>query len=110
MKKNSFKIQLKDDCKILIINEYNDINKIPIIIEKDSSIIFKKYDFETLSKTYDCIWLTEKGECETHFLPYPNFSNDLYGWDCESLLIMNPTCFIELNRKNKKYEHIKRNI
>jgi len=41
-------------------------------------------DFEQLSKTYDAVWLTYNGERKTRY------SNpDLYGWDCESVLILN---------------------
>lgn len=43
-------------------------------------------DFELLAKNYDAIWLTENGQSETH-LYYPI---NLYGWDCETVLIMNP--------------------
>jgi hypothetical protein len=46
-------------------------------------------DFEDLVFTgYDAVHLTVKGEYETRFsVPY-----SLYGWDCESVLIMNLNC------------------
>jgi len=44
-------------------------------------------DFEKLvSLGYDAIWLTEKGQQETRF-----GEPSLYGWDCESVLVMNPS-------------------
>jgi len=52
----------------------------------DTSI--KYPDFEKMvSLGCDAIYLTAKGEAETRF------SNpSLYGWDCESVLVMNPKC------------------
>lgn len=42
---------------------------------------------------YEAIWLTAKGQSETH---YSNPTN-LYGWDCESVLIMNSKCVIPID-------------
>ena len=52
----------------------------------------KRYlDFEKIAENYDAIWLTEKGMQETRW------SNpDLYGWDCETFLILNPKCCYEV--------------
>lgn len=48
---------------------------------------FKYPDFEKiLSLGYDAIWLTCEGEQNTrHSMP------SFYGWDCESVLVMNPS-------------------
>lgn len=44
-------------------------------------------DFEQMQKEgIDAIWLTPQGESETRF----NSEYSLYGWDCESVLVMNP--------------------
>lgn len=44
-------------------------------------------DFEAMIRSgIDAIWLTPKGERETRF----SHPKNLYGWDCESVLIMNP--------------------
>jgi len=52
----------------------------------------KEYpNFELLATMCDAIWLTEKGQNETH-LSYPI---SLYGWDCESVLIINGECCYE---------------
>jgi hypothetical protein len=89
---NSFKLQFKMSAKILVIDGLNDLVKLP----KQDVVITYKYqkqylDFELLSKEYDAIWLTETGQNETH-MSHPM---DLYGWDCESVLIMNPYCVTE---------------
>lgn len=37
-------------------------------------------DFHSIAVDYDILWLTKKGQIETHLsMPY-----NLYGWDCES--------------------------
>ena len=56
-------------------------------------------DFEQMRQEgIDAIWLTPQGENETRF----NRDYSLYGWDCESVLVMNPDCLsvpaLELNR------------
>ena len=43
-------------------------------------------DFEELAKKTDAIYLTEAGQWKTRLLMGPN----LYGWDCECVLILNP--------------------
>ena len=49
--------------------------------------VLKYPDFEKMvSLGYDAIWLTEKGQHETRF-----GEPSLYGWDCESVLVMNPS-------------------
>ena len=49
-------------------------------------------DFEKMVKMgYDAIYLTDKGQMETRFtMP------DLYGWDCECVLVMNPDCVTQV--------------
>lgn len=48
---------------------------------------FEYPDFEAIERTgIDAIWLTERGEQQTRF----SFPRNLYGWDCECVLVMNP--------------------
>ena len=83
---NSFVVELNDNANILVIDSLNDLKKIPMIRW------FKDYpDFETIAGQYDAIWLTAKGQNETH-LSHPL---SLYGWDCESVLILHPDCITE---------------
>jgi hypothetical protein len=71
---------------ILIIDSLNDLLRLPFY-----SYCFLKYpDFEKLSKKYDAILLTVKGEKETRYTSPKN----LYGWDCESICIFNPNGII----------------
>ncbi len=84
-KESFFKLKLKNDIKIFIIDSFEDLKNVPLV---DNSVI----DFEKLSEKYDAVWLTEKGEASTKFTSGIN----LHTWDCESVLILNPDCFIEI--------------
>lgn len=48
-------------------------------------------DFEKIvvGNVYDAIKLTDKGQVETRFS-----RNNLYGWDCESMVILNPDIIV----------------
>jgi hypothetical protein len=79
--KNSFTIDIKDSAKIFIINSYEDLLKAPL-----TGRMTRHIDFELMCKKYDAIWLTAKGQEKTRFT-----EPGLYGWDCESILIMDKT-------------------
>jgi hypothetical protein len=84
-KENSFTLKLHDWAKICVIDSVSDLVCLPYYES------YKRYlDFEKIAENYDAIWLTEKGMQETRC------SNpDLYGWDCETFLILNPKCCYE---------------
>jgi hypothetical protein len=82
--KKSFTVCLKSDAKIFVIDSLDDLKKSPLI----DGCFARVLDFELIAQNYDAIWLTEKGQNETH-LSYPI---DLYGWDCETVLVLNPNC------------------
>lgn len=84
--KISFKIQLKEDCKVFVIDCLDDLLSAPLI--HDSCSQNKYIDFEKVAQSYDCIWLTEQGQRKTRFSRPVN----LYGWDCETVLILNNKC------------------
>jgi len=78
---------------VFVIDSYDDALSAPILT--CDVLDYKKHyiDFEKLiALGYDAVWLTECGEYETR-----NFNRplSLYGWDCESVLIMNPDCILE---------------
>lgn len=89
---NSFKLKFKPDAKIMIIDSLKDLLDLPKC-NIDYGVNFKKEypDFELLATMYDAIWLTEKGQHETHL----SFPISLYGWDCETVLIINGECCYE---------------
>lgn len=80
----SVRLRLRGD--VLIINSVQDASSKLRWINSE----FHPYPcFESLVGTgVDAIWLTLEGEQETRF--YSNHS--LYGWDCESILVLNPDC------------------
>ena len=81
---NSMKIRLEEDARVLIIDSASKLRSLPRVGTSPINSI----DFKKLSKIYDAIWLTEIGERTTRFSSIVS----LYGWDCESVLIMNPNC------------------
>lgn len=81
---NSFVIQVKENSKILIIDSLSDLLNAPLI----SGYSGKVLDFELIATKYDAIWLTSKGQNKT-YLSHPT---NLYGWDCETVLILNSEC------------------
>lgn len=68
-----------------------------------NSSLRKEYiDFKTMvQKGIDAIYLTEKGQWKTRL----TFPRNLYGWDCETVLILNERCIKSwkiLNKENFK--------
>lgn len=84
-KENSFSFTLSDNAKILRIKSIRDIENLPIVDRKSSWICL---DFEQLSKDYDVIEANISNSDELYFA--------LYGWDCDSILVMNPDVIQEI--------------
>ena len=88
---NSFKFKLKSKSKIYSVNSLEDLNKLPLDMTISQEIHKISYclDFEKIKQTYDAIEV--------------NISNDkrlywrLYGWDCDSILILNKKCIEVIN-------------
>ena len=91
----SFEIGIKGN--IYKIDNKRDLLDLPLVlpprfqqmrVPTDYPLLFHVPDFKKiLSDGIDAIHLTEKGECCTR-LSEPN----LYGWDCECVLILNKDC------------------
>ena len=91
---NSFTLKFKPKSKILVIDTLLDLESIPMV--KGPYSFFQHFpNFELISKCKDAIWLTINGEHETR-LSHPY---SLYGWDCESVLILNPDCVYQVKNK-----------
>ncbi len=82
----SFIFTLNSNARILTIDKCDILNKLP----KGRSIletpIWSNLDFEKLSEEYDAIELLISNDRELYF--------KMYGWDCDSILIMNPNVII----------------
>lgn len=83
---NSFKFKLKDNTRILRIDNANILKELPIVYSP-FKMSWVNLDFEKIKKEYDAI--------EVLISENPQLYYDLYGWDCDSLLILNKEC-IEL--------------
>jgi hypothetical protein len=84
--------ELKPNSKILKIDSYKDLKKQVSIFEKkiypEHSYLRGFLDYEKLTLEYDAIFLTANGQYDTRMA----FDTNLYGWDCECLLILNKDC------------------
>lgn len=87
---NSFRFKLKANSKLLTIKSHNDLCSLPIEpnVPKEYCNKFLCIDFEKLKKKYDAI---EVLMSEDHRL-----YRDLYGWDCDSILVLNKECIDEI--------------
>jgi hypothetical protein len=83
-----FKLKFYKSAKIYKIDFNEDLLKLPHIYYKETDCYYP--DFEEIMKSFDAIWLTEKGVGKTNSMLN---SYNLYGWDCESVLIMNKNSF-----------------
>ena len=89
-----FDFELAEDARLCVIDTFNDFHELllrynsknlPEWAKGEGGISNQYLDFEALSKDYEVLELTDKGQHETRFS-----SPGLYGWDCASILVMNP--------------------
>jgi hypothetical protein len=85
---NSFTVRLVRQARVFMIDSYKDLMSCPLVPSSYSSN--KSLNFQSIAMDYDAIWLTEKGQNETRFSVPVN----LYGWDCETVLILNGQCIV----------------
>jgi hypothetical protein len=89
---NSFKLKFKYGTKIVIIDSVGDLNNMPKQYCVEKNFFKDNIDFELLVKYgIDAIWLTTKGQWATRLSQPMN----LYGWDCDTVFIMNKNCCYE---------------
>lgn len=87
---NSFSFVLSDNAKVLYINSVNDLKVLPKAVDK-FGMNFSSWillDFEKIAETYDAVEVNISSDFDLYY--------QLYGWDCDSILIMNPNIVIEL--------------
>lgn len=91
--RTSFKFTLKDTARVLTIDNHEMLDNLPQVKNDLPMEAYKVLDFEKLLEDYDAVevlisedgWLYHK----------------LYGWDCDSILIMNPDIIVSEIPKNK---------
>jgi hypothetical protein len=109
--KTGFEFQLKPDSKIYIIDTFFDLIKVPYKIKDPlySGISYHQnfIDYENMANEYDAIWLTDNGQFDTRspemqgLFDFDGCTINLYGWDCESLIILRKECIINVRNIDK---------
>ena len=91
----SFEFTLRDDAKILVLEDPDQLDILPTtnsadrLYNKNDRYSTCDLDFEKLQKDYDAIELKNCWK----------FQWPLYGWDCNCILIMNPD-IVELTKQS----------
>jgi len=86
----SFTFTLSKNAKVLTIDNFTQLKDLPLNTDSpiDVPMSWVTLDFEKLAKEYDAIEvLLSKDWNKLYF--------GLYGWDCDSILIFNPSIVIE---------------
>ena len=87
-KDHSFAFVLTDDARILTINSLDDLKNLLKGENKYGIDTWTILDFEKLSQQYDAIEVNISSDSMLY--------HSLYGWDCDSILIMNPDVVKEI--------------
>lgn len=90
IEQNSFKFKLKSEARILKIDSVEVLKKLPVI-EMPYNFSWITLDFEKIKKEYDVIEVLISEDSRLYW--------DLYGWDCDSLLVLNKDCIEILNKE-----------
>ena len=98
---NLFTFKLKDNAKIYVIDNYEDLEKISTMKDKFGMryINFK----QLLDNNYDGIYASENAVVTLRYIDNDNIQ-DLSSWDVESLCVFNPNAIIPLGQERVKQE------
>lgn len=95
---NYFRFKLKENSRILKITNSEQLKDLPhvhsnkIKAEIGFIPIYQILDFEELSKEYDAMEVMISKDGDLYF--------ELYGWDCDSLLVFNKDCIEVIDESN----------
>ena len=84
---DSFTFTLKPEANILVIDSVDNLKELPQVKSDFVIPMWYMLDFEVLSKKYDAIEVRISCDYNLYF--------KLYGWDCDSIVIMNPDVIVE---------------
>ena len=108
---NSFSFVLSEDANVFHIRSVKDLDnlpqqKMPLELTSFKNAVFPDFELALLTG-YDAIelHLSEEDPSEIGFMK--GLYNSLYGWDCDSIVILNPSVIIPLEREIKEPEHPK---
>lgn len=77
---------LKEDARILTIDRCEQLNKLPQLNKNTRRKVVTELDFELLAEKYDAIEVLIGDNKELYF--------ELYGWDVDSIFIINPNIIV----------------
>ena len=80
-KKDKFFFKLKENARLLYINNADMLQDLPKVDIDMYSSCFVVLDFEKLAQEYDAIEVNISSDRQLYW--------DLYGWDVDSILVMN---------------------
>ncbi len=89
----SFEFVLKDNAKVLELNNLKQLANLPVISNNNTGTVY--LDFEELARIYDAIEVTNISA----------FYYPLYGWDCNSILVTNPDIVEVVKGKEEKNDN-----
>lgn len=92
---NYFKFYLKQGTRILVIDDHKKLKDLPHIkIKERFGFEFDELhflDFQKLAKEYDAMEVLISKDHRLYW--------DLYGWDCDSLLVFNKDCIESISKE-----------
>jgi hypothetical protein len=92
----SFRFRLKDEAKVCHIYRIRDLKGLPQV-DNEFNLTWCMLDFEKmLSDGWDAIELHLSEEDMTGVGFLEGLYWQLYGWDCDSILVMNPDVIMEV--------------
>lgn len=77
-----FRFKLKDNARLLSITSAKQLDELPQIKNDLTSNIYKILDFKKLEEEYDAIEVLISMDHQLYW--------NLYGWDVDSIVVMNP--------------------
>ena len=100
-----FCFRIKAGERVCVIDGVSDLVRLPIV--RDGGI--ESIDFEAMVRGgIAAIYLTERGQYQTHLAPLPHSKGflSLYGWDCECIVVLKPDSIYQVPiPKNKRLLH-----
>lgn len=88
----SFRLEISTKHLLVIESGYDFETKMVGTYMEIGSCGLTEIDWSSLVETYHGIWLTAKGELGTRL----SFPYNLYGWDCETVLLFNEKPIIKV--------------
>ena len=84
---NAFRFKLKKGTRLYEIHSKKDADMLPVV-ENNMALLYlgigmDTYDWEAIAKECDAVMYYEHSKC-------------MYGWECDSILVLNPDVIIPL--------------